>query len=550
MTPDGTYQGFQVPFGQPGQIGLGYPGIRPGLPGPGGFGQFSNWPPHQQFVPGYSAPGPWGAWSAQHPTSGDRTSRVQASGHKSHRRVKPRASGVIPAALGAAGPPPSGDVQVVVLPPPARTEAMPLPVSATPPPSVPPSGSGSELCEREADVLSLSNHGEEIDSSAGGSSSEDSSSEEDVGNLSTHVVNAENPGSAQQVVTGVLPVASSVTGSSASSGSALRATSDAPCGDATSLRSDIYRILGPEVCPKPRAPHREARSSALQKKLGKGESVLSDFSLPESELVSSGLAHLQSLRAGKVTGEEPLSGEAPPSKGGVFSVSHIGGFKPANYATHSNLISAAPATLEDNLDGILASTGSDNILLSGTDRSKTERMLRLAVHTLSYADLQASALVDVASQPPGQDRESLVSKLALGLDQSHRDCMALVLSCLSNCLLSRRKSVLKGAPRGKLSKSQIDRLVNAPIAGPHLFGGTVTPLIEEMSKDVRNIGSATAQPRRPGAQQRRKRKQPATSTASSALGAPPSKRSRSSFKKSKGKASRKSTFSKKKSQLA
>jgi len=67
-------------------------------------------------------------------------------------------------------------------------------------------------------------------------------------------------------------------------------------------------------------------------------------------------------------------------------VSHIGGFKPSFDAVHNARLSPVPAGLEENFDRIFPKTGKDQVLLVGKEKEKTERLLRLAVHTLSYVD--------------------------------------------------------------------------------------------------------------------------------------------------------------------
>ena len=153
---------------------------------------------------------------------------------------------------------------------------------------------------------------------------------------------------------------------------------------------------------------------------------------------------------------------------------------------HNNQLAAMLSRLEENFDRVISHPGTDSVLLRGKDREKTERLMRLAVHALSYADWQSSALFDIAKMPPGEDRDHLLFRMAQGLFQSHEDAMALILSALSNFLLSRRRSVLQPS-QGKLKQSHQDRLLRAPISGPTLFGGAVQPLIEELAKDVRNV---------------------------------------------------------------
>ena len=71
---------------------------------------------------------------------------------------------------------------------------------------------------------------------------------------------------------------------------------------------------------------------------------------------------------------------------GFLSTNHIDGFKPDNYESHLCKLSADSVPLDHNMDRIVSKPGIDSASFGGKGREKTERMLRLGVHSLSYSD--------------------------------------------------------------------------------------------------------------------------------------------------------------------
>ena len=138
----------------------------------------------------------------------------------------------------------------------------------------------------------------------------------------------------------------------------------------------------------------------------------------------------------------------------------------------------------------------------GKERDKVERLLRLAIHTLSYSDWQSVSLMDAIRLPKSLENDQLIHKFFVALDQSHKDCVALLLATLSNLLLARRRSVLSrvqsaikkesSSSRAPLQQSQVDRLVLSSFGGPLLFGSSVQTVLDEVKSDVRNIAQAPA----------------------------------------------------------
>ena len=483
--------GMGYPFGypQPSPFGFGYPTGYPRLPGSGGFSPYGACRPPMGFPPGYGSGDNWGFFEPPMLSSfdnsvgrGSRRPDLPSAPSRSSRKREYRRSAVAT----ATNDPRDQSIRVASRTPvrQAREAVSRRPQLSTRSPSLSGEGgtspqssshgdreSSDSDSDRDEDCLSVSVHGDRID--------------ED------EVSSADEPESEG-------PAASS-TGHSVPDHPSVLLEQKEGSNAVTSLRSLIYRILGHDQCPPPSGPLRESRSSSLRKKLNLPTERSVDRSLPESDLVTSTLAHMQALRSGQVSTDDAAT-EEPPSNKGVFSVSHIGGFKPSNYAVHNNQLSAMPSRLEDNFDRVLYRPGVDTVLLRGKDKEKTERLMRLAVHTLSYADWQSSALFDVAKMPPGEEREDLLLKIAQGLFQSHEDSMALILSALHNFVLSRRRSVLQHS-KPSLKQSHQDRLLRAPISGPTLFGGAVQPLIEELAKDVRNVTVAVTTKGSKGQQQ-------------------------------------------------
>ena len=245
------------------------------------------------------------------------------------------------------------------------------------------------------------------------------------------------------------------------------------------------KLLGPAECTPLKPNPRDARTSALQRSLPASEDLSSDKSLPEGQMLSSILTLMQNARKGS-SSEAPAAGESASFAGSTFGVSHIPGFKPSDYAVHQASLHPVPVKAESNLDRVILRPGEDRVSLSGKDSEKTERMFRLAAHTLSYADWYSSALVEASKLPASEENAALFNKVAAGLDQSHRDCASLLLHGLANLVSARRASVLKGAP-ASLRKSLKDQLLAAPFSGSTLFGGSLSSIIDEMAKEPRMV---------------------------------------------------------------
>ena len=246
------------------------------------------------------------------------------------------------------------------------------------------------------------------------------------------------------------------------------------------IRTEVLDLLGPDVCPPNRTHAREPRSSALSRRVSLVEDPAVGLSLPEGNLISSAMDHMQALRSNSSQEESDL-GISPTT---MFSVSHIGGLKPNNYSVHASKLSGLPVKMEDSLDRVIPKPGNDQIFLSGKDRDKTERLFRLAAHSLAYADWFSLALLEVVDPKP--EKVDLFDRLLQALDQAHRDCSGLLLAGLSNLVSSRRAQVLKGAP-ASLKKSLKDKLLTAPLEGPTLFGGVVPSILEELAKEPRQV---------------------------------------------------------------
>jgi len=264
------------------------------------------------------------------------------------------------------------------------------------------------------------------------------------------------------------------------------------------------------------------RSSALQQSLLKSsKKSLSDKSLPEGDIVSSCLSHIQGASSRSFSGD-PSAGET--SIGSMLSVYSIGEFKPSSYAVHNARLSQTPTKLEESFDRIFPRPGKDQVLLVGKDKYKTERLLRLAVHTLSYADWYSLALVQNSNLPLSEEKTAIMDRLVGGLDQSHCDCSALLLCALSNFFTARRTSVLKAAP-ASFKKSIKDKLLSAPLSGPTLFGGVVPSVIDDIANEPRSVTVSVSNPQL-------KRSAPASSVV-------PIKRRKTRFKRSASKTSKK-----------
>lgn len=123
------------------------------------------------------------------------------------------------------------------------------------------------------------------------------------------------------------------------------------------------------------------------------------------------------------------------------------------------------------------------IHLSPKEHSRMERLLRLAIHVLAYADSFSSALFVASSRSEESlpDKTKLLAELSKAMNRAHMDGTALILAVLADFILARRASVLK--PRLAIGEPFISDLMTAPLSGSEMFGGVLSSVMDRVNND-------------------------------------------------------------------
>ncbi|PJE78316.1 hypothetical protein CI610_02750 [invertebrate metagenome] len=246
-----------------------------------------------------------------------------------------------------------------------------------------------------------------------------------------------------------------------------------------SLRLEVASLLGVEFCPPPSASSLPERTSTLSAFLpSEPEAKASGRSLAEGTMVSSALAQIE-----KVLQAKGSSNRKQDLSGLLLGVSDIEGFSPSRYSVHNSSVEPTPAKVDLILDHRWPGRSNDIVHLSPKEHSRMERLLRLAIHVLAYADSFSSALFVASSHSEESlpNKTKLLAELSKAMNRAHMDGTALILAVLADFVLARRAAVLK--PRLAVGEPFISDLMTAPLSGSEMFGGILTSVMDRVNND-------------------------------------------------------------------
>ena len=169
-------------------------------------------------------------------------------------------------------------------------------------------------------------------------------------------------------------------------------------------------------------------------------------------------------------------------------ISDVVSFSADAYRVHDPELSPSPAVLEKDMDRWNA-RAVDRVVLSQKEHHKLERLLRVALHVLAYADWFTSALFAASPLMEAEfpNRAGLMERLSQSVNKAHLDGVALLSAALAQVVVARRCSVLQGLVIGEPYQST---LLTAPLTGPSLFGGLLAKTQTKMSEDRVTVSSA------------------------------------------------------------